>query len=262
MAMDPQVGAASTHVHDLLTAPPQLGTVHGVGSDRAAVEVAGRLVVLVRGLGPQTLPCAVVVPALDAAPLDGAPALVGGGRLQLGDGTIEVVRWWEPARVRAGAGSELLPEQPGASVLDSDTRRVLQDGARALVAGDVDDAGDRLVSLLGRGRGSTPDADDAVAGLLLAARALATPPRLCGVKAIATRVAVSAAFRTTLLSAELLRAAALGYAAPVLVRHLTSPTAQSAAQVERLGATSGRATLEGVSVLHQTVRRAREAVAA
>ncbi|MGN6611382.1 MAG: oxamate carbamoyltransferase subunit AllH family protein [Angustibacter sp.] len=260
--MNPQVGAASTHVHDLLTGPPRPGTARRVGPDRAAVEVAGRLVVLVRAAGPRTLPCSVVVPRLDPALFDGEPAIVGDGRVVLSDHTVTVVRWWEPTRVRAGAGAEPLAEQPTARVLDGDTRHALQEGAGALVAGDLDAASDRLMSVLGRGRGSTPDADDAVAGLLLAARALATPSRLADVEALATRVAQCAPARTTVLSAELLRAAALGYAASVLVRHLASPSADSAAQVERLGATSGRATLQGVSVLHQAWRGAREAVAA
>jgi hypothetical protein len=102
-----------------------------------------------------------------------------------------------------------------------------------------------------------------VAGLLLAARALATPGALSGVEDVGAAVAAAAPARTTLLSAELLRAAAVGFAAPVLVHHLTTPTADSRAAVEGLGATSGRATLEGVHVLRDAWRRhAHEAVAA
>ncbi|WP_157371555.1 DUF2877 domain-containing protein [Angustibacter sp. Root456] len=260
--MNPQVGAASTHVHDLLTGPPQAGLVRRVGRDRAAVEVAGRLIVLVRATGPQTLPCSVVVPRLDLAGVDGERALVGHQQLVVGDHRVEIVRWWDPPRVHPGARSVGPQPSGGPSVLDDDTLRALRDAATALVARDTT-AAECLVQVLGRGRGSTPDADDAVAGLLLAGRRLADPDALRDVEAVGATVARAAPSRTTLLSAELLRAAAHGYAVPVLVQHLTSPTAHSAAEVERLGATSGRATLAGVRVLHRAWRRgAREAVTA
>ncbi|MGN6300087.1 MAG: oxamate carbamoyltransferase subunit AllH family protein [Angustibacter sp.] len=271
--MNPQVGAASTYVHDLLTEPPRRGVVHHVGRGRAAVEVAGRLLVLERSAGDHTLPCSVVVPSLDPADLtdlDGAAAAVGGEQVVLGERTVEVVRWWEPARVRAGT-SVVVPSAPAAaSVLDDDTRRALQEAAAAVLAGRTDAAAEQLVGVLGRGRGSTPDADDAVAGLLLAARRAGRPgtrpddiDNADTVGVVAATVARVAPTRTTLLSAELLRAAASGFAAPVLVRHLTSPSAGTAAAVRRLGATSGRATLEGVSLLdHAWQQAARRAVAA
>ncbi|HEX3002938.1 MAG TPA: DUF2877 domain-containing protein [Angustibacter sp.] len=252
--MNPQVGAASTHVHDLLTGPAQRGTARRVGRERVAIEVAGRLIVLVPASGPQTLPCTVVVPALEPEHADVGPTLVGGGHLVVGRREVSVVRWWEPARVRSG-NAVPRPVTTGAPVLDDGTRRALHDAAAALAAGDTAVAGARLSGVLGRGRGSTPDADDAVAGLLLAARAVAPASALPRLQAVAAQVAQAARTRTTLLSAELLRAAAAGYAAPVLVQHLAAPTSLSAAQVERLGATSGRATLEGVTALHLAWRR-------
>lgn len=260
--MNLQVGAASTHVHDLLTGPPRPGTVRRIGGDRAVVEAAGRLVVLVRRPGPQTLPCAVVVPDLEPDRFDARTVSVGGGRMLFADRTVEIVRWWEPARVRQVAGAVAPPPLAPARVLDDDTHHALHEAAAALVSGDRSAAAEPLVSVLGRGRGSTPDADDAVAGLLLAARAVNTTTVAACLEGVAADVAVAARTRTTLLSAELLRAAASGYAAPVLVQHLASPTPVSQAAVHRLGATSGRATLEGVSALHHVWWAGRQAVAA
>lgn len=261
MAMNPQVGAASTHVHDLLTGAPRPGVVRLVGRDRAAVEVAGRLVVLVRATGPRTLPCSVVVPALEPERL-GREGDVGDGRIRFGGLSVDVVRWWQPARVRPGVHREPPWSTTPAPVVDDATRLALQRAATAMVRDDGEAAREHLVSVLGRGGGSTPDADDAVAGVLLAARSVAAPGAAAEVESVAAAVAQAARSRTTLLSTELLRAAADGLAAPVLVHHLESPSPTSEAAVQALGATSGRATLEGVSALHHAWRTARGAVAA
>jgi hypothetical protein len=262
MDMDPQVGAASSHVRDLLTGEPRGGVVRHVGRERVALEVSDRLLVVVRAAGPDLLPCSVVVPGLDVTRLTtGDATLLGGGGLALGDQRTDVVRWWEPARVRPGrtlAWGRVAP-QP---VLDDDTRLALHEAVPLLQAGHVDAAARTLVEVLGRGRGSTPDADDAVAGVLLAARAASAPSAVGVVERVGALVGQAAPSRTTLLSTELLRAAAGGFAAPAVVRHLTRPDAHTAAEVLRLGATSGGATLEGVDILRQGLPRpAREEAA-
>lgn len=260
--MNPQVGAASTHVRDLLSGPARPGRVLRVGRDHAAVEVGERMLVLSRGTGPGTLPCTLAVPGLDVARLP-ERVVVGVGAVTLGSRAVRVVRWWEPARVRAGgfAGSWTTPSGP--SVLDDATRLALHRAAAATATGDIPEAASSLGQLLGLGRGSTPDGDDAVAGLLLAARSIArTPDARRRVAQLAAHVAGAAPARTTALSAELLRAVVSGFAAPVLVEHLTAPGPTSEGAVQRLGATSGRAALEGADALHRAAPTSRREAAA
>ncbi len=165
--MNPQVGAASTHVRDLLTAPPQprhraprrprprRGRGRRDGSSCWCARRARR-----------PLPCTVVVPALDpdAAGRPG-PALVGGGRLVLGGRSLTVVRWWEPARVRAGtvgrpaAGAGCTAQRAGRRHAPRPARRAPRRWPPATPRRP-----DAPRGVLGRGGGSTPDADDAVAG--------------------------------------------------------------------------------------------------
>jgi hypothetical protein len=96
--------------------------------------------------------------------------------------------------------------------------------ARALAAGGPDEAARTCLTLLGLGPGSTPSGDDAVAGLLLAARALLPvdgvgdghgPAR--SLAALAERVAEAAPHRTTAVSAALLRHAAAGRSVDAVV---------------------------------------------
>jgi hypothetical protein len=102
--------------------------------------------------------------------------------------------------------------------------------------------------LLGRGAGLTPDGDDVLAGLLVAASALGDP-RLPAWRA-ATRAAM-ATRRTTAVSVGMLHAALDGWAAPPLaeaLRALCGPDDPTPAvdALLAVGSSSGRSLLDGV----------------
>lgn len=253
MTMNPEVGAASTHVRSRLSGPPRAGVVRHVGRRRLGIEVSGRLVVLDGDPGPGTLPCTVIVPGIVPASLatPGDAVVLDGTTLRLGGGEVQVVRWWEPSRVRLGAGlgRRAAPRYgPAEASLPRAVPPVLREATHVLLAGD-EAAADALIGVLGRGPGSTPDADDAVAGLLLAARAHLPLTSGAVVEAVSRSVALAASARTTLLSAELLHAAVVGAAAPAVVRHVVAPDENTAAAVRALGASSGAATLAGIDLL-------------
>jgi hypothetical protein len=148
-------------------------------------------------------------------------------------GPVDLVarRWWRPERPagltrpsRSGWARWLRDDLPGLS--------------------DPPDP----VALLGRGAGLTPDGDDVLAGMLVAASALGDP-RLAAWRA-ATRAAL-ATRRTTAVSVGMLHAALDGWAAPPLadaVRALCrsdDPTPAVDALLT-VGSSSGRALLDGV----------------
>lgn len=181
--------------------------------------------------GPAT--CEVVLPLLTAAALalptavrlpdDALPALTVGDRVVVGQGRIagagwavHIVRTVRPSRVRLRTAS--APPV-----------------ATSLVA--------LLETRLGLGPGLTPEADDEIAGHLLVAAG-----RGCWVPDLEPHL-----HRTTALSASLLRAAAQGYAAPVVVAYVDAvldedhPTAaRLRPKVEAIGHTSGPALLRGI----------------
>lgn len=186
-------GAASSAVRDLLAGPPRSGRLVATFPRCAYADVGGRLVALETADGLR-LPCAVTIaaparhrPLAVLAPDDAVTA--GDRRLIAGDLVIEVGRWWAPARPRGAAAAapvEATTPQPG---------------------------WDRLVlGLLGLGPGLTPAGDDLLAGLLVG---LSARPDLRDPLASAVRRHAPA--RTTWLSAELLRLAAAGLAAPAVV---------------------------------------------
>jgi hypothetical protein len=183
------------------------------------------------------VPCALALAPSAALPR----SLVRGRETCVGDGVlawqdtepwqIRPRRWWAPAQVRPGAGSvrgaallrRLLPEDGGVRA-QSWLAEAVDSAARSLAAGRPEEAADTCLGLLGLGRGSTPSGDDAVAGLLLAARALLpvdgvgdghSPAR--SLAALTERVAAAAPDRTTAVSAALLRHAAAGRAVDVVV---------------------------------------------
>jgi Protein of unknown function (DUF2877) len=188
-------GAGSSAVRDLLVGPPRSGRLVATFPRCAYVEVGGRLVALEAADGLR-LPCAVTLavptrqrPLAGLAPGDEVTA--GDRRLVVADLVVEVGRWWAPARPRDAAAPA-----PGAA------------GAPAAAPG-----WDRLVlGLLGLGPGLTPAGDDLLAGLLVG---LSARPDLRDPLAAAVQRYTPA--RTTWLSAELLRLAAAGLAAPAVV---------------------------------------------
>jgi hypothetical protein len=186
-------GAASLAVRDLLTGPARSGRLVAAFPRCAYVDVGGRLVALEAADGLR-LPCAVTLavaarqrPLAGLAPGDEVTA--GDRRLVVGDLVVEVGRWWAPSRPRVAAVPSAV-DVPAAAP-----------------------GWDRLVlGLLGLGPGLTPAGDDLLAGLLVG---LSGRPDLRDPLAAAIRRHAPA--RTTWLSAELLRLAAAGLAAPAVV---------------------------------------------
>lgn len=231
-------GAASTAVRDLLAGPPLDGRVVAVFPSCAYADLGGRLVALEAHDGLR-LPCAVVL-AQDTArrPLaglrPGQPAAAGDGTLRLGALHVRAARWWAPARPR-----DWRPGRAGA---------------------DADASGwDPFVHrLLGLGPGLTPAGDDVLAGLLIG---LAARPDLRD--PLAAAVVRQAPTRTTWLSAELLRLAADGLAAPVaaavadaLAGHGPDAALPGAlAALLAVGHTSGAALARGLLLAAETIAR-------
>ena len=243
-------GSASTAVRHLLDGPARTGTVAAVGSSAVYLRVGADLLAVLTS-GATRVPCAVVLSPTARLPGSlqlGRQVEVGAGALTWTDRAgrrwvLRPRRWWAPAVVRPGARStggsarlrELLRELPRKRRRRADSSAGLSadagadpgpkpwlveaadEAARLLAAGRPDDAAERCVGLLGRGRGSTPSGDDAVAGLLLAARALLPDGRVGeghgparDLAAVAERVAAAAPDRTSAVSAALLRHAAAG----------------------------------------------------
>jgi hypothetical protein len=121
-----------------------------------------------------------------------------------------------PGARSAGGGARLARLLRTAAVVSWPADAVRAAG-RALAAGRPDEAADHCLGLLGLGRGSTPSGDDAVAGLLLGARAVLPDGGVgdghCPARSLAElaeRVATAAPDRTSAVSAALLRHAAAG----------------------------------------------------
>lgn len=188
-------GAASSAVRDLLSGPTRTGRLVACFPGCAYLDVGGRLVALEAADGLR-LPCAVTLavpaaqrPLAGLAPGDAVTA--GDRRLVVGDLVVEVGRWWAPSRPRHAAVPAPHPT-----------------GTPAAGPG-----WDRLVlGLLGLGPGLTPAGDDLLAGLLVG---LSDRPDVRD--PLAAAVQRHAPARTTWLSAELLRLAAAGLAAPAVV---------------------------------------------
>jgi hypothetical protein len=143
---------------------------------------------------------------------------------------LQPARWFTVPRVVPGTASApaagaladrlaVLPQPP------PDVARGRSNAAaaaRALVEGRCDEATDLLVSRLGLGPGATPTGDDVAAGVLLAARAVTSPPHMAVIDDVAGRVADLATVRTTAVSAALLADAAAGWCAEPVARALVA----------------------------------------
>ncbi len=255
-------GAGPVGLRQLLDAPAASGPAVQIRVGLVSVQVGGRLVVLADpGYGPdradQVLPCAVTVPGLARAGLTG-PALtatVGPGLIRLGARLVRIGRWWVPPQVRPASAVGLRPASVGSALtrpavrtgLSPRTATRLAAAVGHLLAGRSAPAAERLVSVLGQGPGSTPAADDAVGGVLLAARGALRDVR--AVEAVGRAVAQAAAGRTTALSAELLRHAAVGSATAAAVRAVQSADPATRAGLLALGASSGAATAWGIDLV-------------
>ncbi|MDT9594016.1 DUF2877 domain-containing protein [Nocardioides zeae] len=158
---------------------------------------------------------------LDAHLRDGAPVLLGEGRLRCGERSV-AVRATRDTRVLPDAGlSPADAARARARLLARAGRTTDRPGlAHAWTGGHATPAA--LVTdapgLVGRGPGLTPSGDDLCSGVLLVHRLAGTP----GTAAAARLLDDLAPRRTTAASTLLLRAAGEGRAAPVVGRALTT----------------------------------------
>ncbi len=230
-------GAAPTTRRQLLTGNHVAGRVVATFGTCAYADLGGELVA-VETAGGLRLPCSVLLgPADDVLGglRPGADVVAGDGSLRLGRLTVRVARWWRPAaprgaRRRAHAEADRPP------------------GRWDALAG----------SLLGLGPGLTPAGDDLLAGLLVG---LAGRPDLRD--PLADAVARLAPARTTWLSAELMRLAADGFAAPAVVAVADAlaghgpddALADALPALLAVGHTSGAALARGLLLAAETLSR-------
>lgn len=138
-----------------------------------------------------------------------------------GTSAVTVTRWWQPPRPRGLVAPRLLPDLPAATVVVPS-------------------------ELVGRGSGLTPEGDDVLAGVLVAAHAVGDErlPRWQH----ETRVAL-ATRRTTAVSRALLQHALDGWATPELADFVTAVCDgrdDATARLMAVGSSSGAALAAGV----------------
>ena len=215
-------GAASDALREVLTGPVRSARVVGAGPFAAYLDADPDIVAIVTSDAVR-LPCAVFLAHGQPVPSGLAPStdtLVGRGAISWATGDIRVQRWWRASQVQpAGVADEpvrALTARLADHALPAGVPAALESAAACLPAGDVDGAAESLAGVLGLGAGLTPSADDAIAGLLLGARAtrLTTP---AVVEEVGARLCEPARARTTAVSAALLAHAAVGRAAPQVV---------------------------------------------
>jgi Protein of unknown function (DUF2877) len=182
-----------------------------------------------------------------AAP--GAPVRRVGSRLRVGGSAVELrgaQRWTgplpDPGEVRRGADLVVWATAAAAAGSALTAAPYREPACHAVARLRDGDLGGAVATLAGLGPGLTPAGDDALAGMLLALRAIEGPgaePRLGAAVAVAVA-------RTTRLSLALLRCAAAGQAlAPVhqllgaAARGDRAAALAAATAVAEVGATSG-----------------------
>lgn len=274
-------GAASDALLRLVTSPRRTATVVGAGPHATYLVLddgdsgngcggtdrspGAELLALVSADAIR-VPCAIVLAHGSAALpglVPGARAHVGENEVRWDDGALSVVRWWRAAAVTTGPATcdrSALGGRVAATRLRLGGHRfpapvvaALTRAAAAIERRDPVGAADAVRPVLGLGAGLTPAADDAVAGLLLAARCWTGElgPTVSAVGALLTPDLSS---RTTAVSAGLLRHAAQGRGAPEVVhaveyltgRHDLSGGPEVLARLLALGHSSGRDTALGV----------------
>ena len=246
---------ASKGVRHLLDGPPKPGVLLGASSTSAWVQAGGHVLVL-SGPGAIRLPNGVTVaePTGVVGWRPGDRCVVGDGVLEIGSVRASVVRWWDPrpsltqttrdALLAACASARSLFECPE----DEGLCEALQSNQPAAVR-------HAMCALLGTGEGLTPEGDDVLVGMLSGLRLLGPVVGRPGaggmLAAIAPIVLTEAPFRTTALSAALLRHAVAGEVADPVATFLHSLTGRGSLEeaitlLRTMGSTSGLAAACGV----------------
>jgi len=225
--------AGSPWVAGRIAGPRRPVDVVASGPHAVYVDVDGECIgVLARDAVPLPIGLRTTLPRLSEI---SGPVEVGDGEVRLGEYVVSVTRLVDPVVPRLGKlaswSAEVQLDLPATAL------RALADSDAAAVP-----------ALLGRGDGLTPSGDDVLAGWLVARYATERP-----LTPIVDVVLAEAANRTTLLSATLLRRAAVGEAIPVsrdLLLSLRSGTGVDEARerLVRIGHTSGAALALGISL--------------
>jgi hypothetical protein len=273
--------SASTGVAELLRGPIRqarvLMTVPAAVYLQVATERGSDVVgVLTSDAARLPLGCVLFRPSngrpLVALPA-GAPALVGGGRIVVGDLAVSAAAWWNPRPKLPTLHPALLPEGvrqlrnalygegvphsaftlPGLPTGPGGPLAALRGAVRRA---DLDAALRTATRLIGLGPGLTPAGDDVMAGTIAGLVLLGHP----SAERFAAAVYSLAAGRTTELSRALLRHAACGrvsaeYAAVLHALVGERPLAPAVAQLLATGSTSGRAMALGLCTAIDLVDR-------
>ena len=172
----------------------------------------------------------------------------------MGNLRASIVRWWDPRPALESVSAQSVTR------LCEDARErfvCVDDGGlgNALMSNDPGAVRHAMCGLLGKGEGLTPEGDDVLVGVLAGLRllgpALGVPGAYGMQAAMAPIVLTEAPFRTTALSASLLRHAVAGEVADPVAAFLQAITgcgdiAQATDDLATMGHTSGIATACGV----------------
>lgn len=241
---------ASKGVRHLLDGPRKPGVLLGASSNAAWVQAGGHVLVL-SGPGAVRLPNGMTV-AEPTGVVDWRPGdrcMVGEGSLEIGLVKASVVRWWDPRPSLTPTSTAALSTRCGAA------RRLFacpeDEGLRqALLSNEPAAVRHAMCALLGKGEGLTPEGDDILAGMLAGLRLLGPvvgKPGAGGMlAAVAPIVLTEAPFRTTALSAAILRHAVAGEVADPIATFLHALTGrgdleEAVALLRAMGSTSGLA---------------------
>jgi hypothetical protein len=217
---------------------------------------AGGHVLVLTGHDAVRLPNGVIVaePTEAVRSQSGDRCMVGDGRLELGGVQASIVRWWDPRPL-------LEPVSPKTVAVRCEEARPklddVDDGGlrRSLQSQDSSAVRHTMCAMLGKGEGLTPEGDDVLAGMLaglqLLGPATGRPDAGGMLTALAPIVLTEAPFRTTALSAALLRHAVAGEVAEPVAALLQALTGrggvgEAVEGLHSMGSTSGLATGYGV----------------
>lgn len=242
--------AAPPWVAAALAGSPGAAAVVHRGRDAVYVDLAGT-VLGVLSAGATGVPCGLrtALPRLPDDLMAAESAMVGEGRLALGDHDVLVTRHLDlrVPRLSAGAAASVADRLEAAvgTRLDGVRAELPESALRALGRGDPE----AVPALLGRGSGLTPVGDDVLCGWL-AVQAGVDGGRAGG--RVRDAVLRQAAARTSRLSATLLDCAGRGEVLPefrLLLLDLADPgshtVADRVAALLRVGHTSGAGLLLG-----------------
>ncbi|MGZ5382465.1 MAG: DUF2877 domain-containing protein [Acidimicrobiia bacterium] len=247
--------AASRGVRHILEGPRRPGVLLGMSSNAAWLQARGHVLVLTGPDGVR-LPNGIMVtkPARVVPTFSEEQCVVGEGRVEVGNLKISIVRWWDPRPVLEPAPRESV------ATLGEDARSRLpgiDDGGlgKALMSDDPAAVRHAMCGLLGKGEGLTPEGDDVLVGMLAGLRLLGPALGVPGAgevqAAVAPIVLTEAPFRTTALSATLLRHAVAGEVADPVATFLQALTGRGSMEeatvgLKTMGNTSGVATACGI----------------